>query len=151
MEIEDAVPIFIDRINNLPIDVINLRNLYNWLQIGSKYSDWVIRRIKRYQFTENLDYIVVPTTTKGSAKKKYHATIDMAEKLCMIETSPLSIIARDYFRYKQKPKPIKITAKSIFELNKLTGVSVGECTKALVDCSGDIEAAVLLINNTILC
>jgi phage anti-repressor protein len=110
MKIEDAIPIFVDKMNDLPVDVIRLRDLYNWLNIGSKYNDWIIRRFERYQFAENLDYIKDYRNVRLAPN--YHATIDMAEKLCMVETSERSKIAYDHFRWKRITIQKKLIAES---------------------------------------
>ncbi|MGP8320885.1 MAG: antA/AntB antirepressor family protein [Methanosarcinaceae archaeon] len=37
---------------------VNARKLYQWLGVGRDFSNWIKDRIKKYDFTENLDYFI---------------------------------------------------------------------------------------------
>lgn len=108
MNVTDAVPIFIDRMDGIPTKMVSMRDLFNWLNLGSKYGDWVKRRFERYEFLQDLDYVTVEIPIRYGKKlrnvrltRNHHITIDTAEKLCMVELSEKARIARAYFRRKR--------------------------------------------------
>jgi len=88
------------------IQTVNARELHGFLQSAQDYSDWIKGRVKKYGFTENVDF----TTTKGISHKtmenqkgsgrlptEYHVSIDMAKELAMVERNVQGKQARQYF------------------------------------------------------
>ena len=51
---------FTGSIQNQSIQLINARELHEFLQISSSCDSWIQRRIADYNFVENLDFIDVP-------------------------------------------------------------------------------------------
>lgn len=83
--------------------VINGRNLHEFLEINTPYVKW-FNRMKEYGFEENVDYLTVDKNvlradgTKMPQKQFDHIlTLDMAKELCMIQRTPLGRQARQYF------------------------------------------------------
>lgn len=92
---------FTGSIQNQPIQLINARELHEFLQISTRFDIWIQRRIADYNFVENLDFIERSNlNNRGFFKteiKEYHITLDMAKELCMLERSELGQQARRYF------------------------------------------------------
>ena len=86
------------------IQTVDARNIWKWLNVSSRFTDWIKRRINDGQFEENLDYLSV-TQKKVTDKinglstdtSVYHISIDMAKHLCMLERNEKGKQARQYF------------------------------------------------------
>lgn len=92
---------FQGQVNQQTVQLINARELHQFLAVATPFHKWIDRRISDYNFVENLDFI---ERTKMSNRgffhtevKDYHLTIDMAKELCMLERSELGRQARQYF------------------------------------------------------
>ncbi|HAA2220132.1 TPA_asm: phage antirepressor Ant [Campylobacter jejuni] len=75
----------------------NVKFLFYFLEIDTKFADWIKNRISHYNFIENQDYIVEIVYTKGRPRKEYYVTLDMAKELCMVENNEKGRQARRYF------------------------------------------------------
>ena len=87
-----------------PIDdepSVNARDLHEFLEVESRFTDWVIRCITDYAFVENQDFVVILNSeynSKGGPKPKdYYLTLDTAKELAMVERTPKGREARQYF------------------------------------------------------
>jgi len=87
-------------------DWINARILHEQLQIGAEYTTWIKRRIKKYNFDENVDFVSFDKTVKrgigATIAKEYSISVEMAKQLTMVERSKIGTIARKYFIYIEK-------------------------------------------------
>ena len=102
-----AINAFSGEINNQQTTLVNGEELHAYLGIQTRYSDWILRRIKDYEFVESLDFTVVRKFEqvragqffgkRGVEKTQYHLTLDMAKELCMVERSEIGRAARRYF------------------------------------------------------
>lgn len=81
--------------------VIDARELHNYLEVGRDYSNWVKGRIKEYGFIENEDFEVfaqIGENSKGGRPaKEYAITLDMGKELAMVEKNEKGREARKYF------------------------------------------------------
>ncbi|WP_063657405.1 phage antirepressor KilAC domain-containing protein [Candidatus Arsenophonus triatominarum] len=93
-------------INGELIQTVNARDLHAFLEITTRFNDWINRRITEYSFEENIDYIIVENlsySNLSSAKsrqrpmKDYCISIDMAKELSMVERNEKGKQARQYF------------------------------------------------------
>ncbi|EAK0290961.1 TPA: antA/AntB antirepressor family protein [Campylobacter jejuni] len=75
----------------------NVKFLFYFLEIDTKFADWIKNRISHYNFIENQDYIIKIVYTKGRPRKEYYVTLDMAKELCMVENNEKGRQARRYF------------------------------------------------------
>ncbi|EPZ0223276.1 antA/AntB antirepressor family protein [Campylobacter jejuni] len=75
----------------------NVKFLFYFLEIDTKFADWINRRISHYSFIENQDYIIKEVFTGRRPRKEYYVTLDMAKELCMIENNEKGRQARHYF------------------------------------------------------
>ena len=84
--------------------IVSGRDLYEFLEIESKYQDW-INRMFEYGFTENTDYIslIEPTQKKEGSRmvtrdlENHILKLDMAKEISMIQRNEKGKQARQYF------------------------------------------------------
>ncbi|AGF76174.1 antA/AntB antirepressor family protein [Bartonella vinsonii] len=82
------------------VQTVNARELYTFLEINSKFADWIVRRINEYGFLENQDFgftFLKNEKRKNVISKEYHLTLDMAKELSMVERNEKGRQARRYF------------------------------------------------------
>lgn len=97
------IPLFNGIINQEEIKLVNAQLLHSFLEVETRFNDWINRRIEEYQFIENTDFILITQkrVTKGRGgdrrSKDYHLTLDMAKELAMIERTDKGRQARKYF------------------------------------------------------
>lgn len=86
--------------------LIDARLLHSQLQISTKFSTWVQRRIEEFGFEENLDYFPILGKSRfpflgskqgGQNAIDYHLTMDMAKELAMLERNKVGKRIRQYF------------------------------------------------------
>ncbi|WP_334467953.1 antA/AntB antirepressor family protein [Arsenophonus sp. PmNCSU2021_1] len=80
------------------IQTVNARDLHEFLEIKSRFNDWIKNRIKEYNFIENLDFITLTKNlVSGGSRVDYHISLDMAKELSMVERNEKGKQARQYF------------------------------------------------------
>ena len=84
--------------------MVNARALHAYMQVGKDFSNWIKDRIRSAGFVEGEDFTIVSPvsanqTGRGGDRrsKEYHATMDMAKELAMLEKTKLGRQARRYF------------------------------------------------------
>ena len=80
---------------------VSARELHAFLESKQRFSDWITKRISKYQFTENEDFEVFHKFMKnpsgGRPLDEYVLSLDMAKELCMVENNEKGRQARRYF------------------------------------------------------
>lgn len=84
---------------------VSCRELYEFLEVKTKYIDWINRRIKDYGFVDNVDFIVLNELSQkkeGSRIVKreiqnHIVKLDIAKELAMIERNEKGRQIRQYF------------------------------------------------------
>ena len=80
---------------------VNARELWKFLEVQSKFADWINNRISQYGFSQGIDFEVILTSKNnplgGPPSKEYHVTIGMAKELAMVEKNDKGKEARLYF------------------------------------------------------
>lgn len=84
---------------------VSCRELYEFLEVKTKYIDWINRRIKDYGFVENVDFIVLNELSQkkeGSRIVKrevqnHIVKLDIAKELAMVERNEKGKQIRQYF------------------------------------------------------
>ncbi len=104
MTVETALPILSNSINEETKPTVDLRNIHAWLEVKSKFADWIKNRINDYGFMQDVDFTTILKIGKrdknnnlGTTAKEYHATLNMAKELCMVERNAKGREARKYF------------------------------------------------------
>ncbi|WP_375704439.1 antA/AntB antirepressor family protein [Bartonella sp. AD328YNZD] len=93
------IPILEQVIDQETVQTVNARDLHAFLEITSKFADWIKNRIKECNFRENIDFIGFSKNLEkgGRPSIEYHITLDMAKHLSMIERNDKGHEARQYF------------------------------------------------------
>ncbi len=79
--------------------IVSAWELWKFLDISYSFSTWIKRRIEKYDFIENEDFVVVTSTgvKLGNPQEDYILSLDMAKELAIIEKNPAGRVARRYF------------------------------------------------------
>jgi len=96
----DIITITKNEIGNAELNSVNARDIHNYLQVNSKFADWIKRAIVKYDFKENIDYVCFLKNEKAgnnAISKEYIVTMDMAKELAMLENNPKGKETRKYF------------------------------------------------------
>lgn len=108
----NLIPVFNGLIQNQPVQLCNARELHTFLEIQTRYNDWVKNRINEYGFIQDEDYLVITERTNGRPRKEYHITLDMGKELGMVERNERGRQIRKYFieceRRASQPKQISL-------------------------------------------
>ena len=86
-------------INGNAVETVNARELHAFLEVRSKFADWIKNRISEYDFTVNQDFVRFHKKMKANNATmiEYHITLDMAKELAMVERTEKGKQARQYF------------------------------------------------------
>mgnify|MGYP001365075954 CR=1 FL=1 len=82
--------------------LVNARELWEFLESKQKFTDWIKRRILKYGFIENLDFTIHKFMTGKNLSYDYILKLDMAKELAMVENNEKGKMARRYFIEKEK-------------------------------------------------
>lgn len=82
--------------------IVSARLLHEKLGVGRDFTTWIKERINKYQFEENIDFVVISSFPQnggkgGRPKTDYILQLDMAKELSMIENSEQGRKIRKYF------------------------------------------------------
>ena len=82
--------------------VVSGRDLHNFLEVRTRYNDWINKRIKEYGFIENIDFVAITqkkVTAQGNETTYFDhlMKISMAKEVAMIENNEKGRKARLYF------------------------------------------------------
>ena len=93
----NLIPVFNGLIQNQPVQLCNARELHAFLEIQTRYNDWINNRINEYGFIQDEDYFIITERTNGRPRKEYHITLDMGKELGMVERNERGRQIRQYF------------------------------------------------------
>lgn len=100
-DIQALIPVNNEVIGQKQIQMINARELHEFLKVGKRFTTWIQDRIEHYEFIEDTDYVVFPETGRnlqgGRPAKEYHLSLSMAKELSMVERDEQGKKARQYF------------------------------------------------------
>lgn len=107
--------------------LVSGRELHEFLEVKTKFTDWITGRIKKYEFIEKTDYTIINLASEkseaswgGQNKTDYVITIDMAKELSMVENNSKGSEARKYFiKCEKKVKEIDAPKNYLEALEKL--------------------------------
>jgi anti-repressor protein len=84
--------------------VVSARDLHTFLEVQTRFNDWIKIRIKDYDFIQNQDYTlvtekIVTNNPKNptSIQTDYAITLNVAKELAMVERNDKGKQARQYF------------------------------------------------------
>lgn len=80
---------------------VNARDLHEFLESKQDFSTWIKNRIEKYDFVENIDYVLLHNSVEQVSGTKhridYVLSIDAAKELSMVEGNEKGKQARRYF------------------------------------------------------
>jgi phage anti-repressor protein len=79
--------------------VINARDLHARLEVNDHFSQWIERRIEKYDFRKDADYLftILGTNKQGRPMGEYTITLRMAKELAMVENNDQGRAVRRWF------------------------------------------------------
>ena len=78
--------------------LVSARELYEFLEVKSRFNDWIRNRIEKYEFQENQDFITITKNlVNGGRETDYVLKLDIAKELSMVEGNEKGSQARKYF------------------------------------------------------
>lgn len=82
--------------------LVSGRELHSFLEVGTRYNDWINRIIEKYNFIENKDFIAITQkrlTAQGNGTEfeDHLMTIAMAKEVAMVSNTEKGKQARQYF------------------------------------------------------
>ena len=87
-----------NKISNFEVQTVNARELHDFLEVKSRFNDWINNRIRDFGFVENQDFVTVTKNlVSGGIQKEIYLSIDMAKELSMVERNEKGRQARQYF------------------------------------------------------
>ena len=96
MTTTDLVPVFTGTLAGQSTPLCNARDLHAALGVGTKFEDWLPRRIAEYGFTEGEDFLSILRKTRGRPATDYHLTLDTAKELAIVENNEVGRRIRRY-------------------------------------------------------
>ena len=93
------IPLHSQTIDGNAVETVNARELHAFLEVRSKFADWIKNRISEYDFVENQDFVRFHKKMEANNATliEYHITLDMAKELSMVERNEQGKQARKYF------------------------------------------------------
>ena len=82
---------------NTELNSVNAREIHKYLEVKTKFADWIKRAIEKYDFIENQDYVILKNGNGNNAYIDYIVVLDMAKELAMLENNPKGKETRKYF------------------------------------------------------
>lgn len=78
--------------------LVSARELYEFLEVKSKFADWFKNRVIKYGFEENQDYVSISKNLENGGREiDYVLKLDIAKELSMVEGNEKGSQARKYF------------------------------------------------------
>lgn len=113
--------------------VVNARDLHQFLESKQQFGNWIQSRISDYGFVENEDFEVFNNFIKnpqgGRPSKDYAISLDMAKELSMVERNERGRQARRYFIEAEKLARNPVKTLSIAQKRRLQRTELIESIK----------------------
>lgn len=131
---KDLIKVSINESNE---QIVSGRELYEFLEVKTKYKDWIKRKIEKYGFIENIDFVLVAQKRATNnprnpytLENEHILKLSMAKELAMLENNEKGKQARLYFikceeEYK-KQKQVTFSKKDLLMLNVIKANSENE-------------------------
>lgn len=97
----ELIPLTTQELNGEPVNTVDARELHNFLEVKTRFNDWIVNRISDFNFIDGQDYLSFTKNlvkpNGGRPSTEYHLSITMAKELCMVERNAKGKEARLYF------------------------------------------------------
>ena len=78
--------------------VVDARELHEFLNVGKDFSNWIKDRIEKYEFVEGENFSpILAKSTGGRPSTEYTLTLDTAKEIAMVENNEQGRKIRKYF------------------------------------------------------
>ena len=68
--------------------LVSARDLHEFLEVKSKFADWIKNRIEKYGFEENQDFVTISKNLENGGREiDYILKLDTAKELAMAENN----------------------------------------------------------------
>lgn len=95
---QQIIPIGKSDFAGCPKQTVNARELHAFLEVKSRFNDWVRNRINECRFIENQDFVTLTKNlVSGGQQTEYFLTLDAAKHFAMLERNERGFEARQYF------------------------------------------------------
>lgn len=93
------IPVNQGQIGDATVQTVNARELHAYLEVATRFNDWITARINDFGFVEEQDFtsFTENSVKGGRPSKEYAITLDMAKELSMVERNDKGKEARRYF------------------------------------------------------
>ena len=92
------IPLHSQTIDGNAVETVNAKELHKFLEVRSKFADWIKNRINEYGFVENQDFTTISKNLENGGRTiEYYTSLDMAKELSMVERNDKGREARKYF------------------------------------------------------
>lgn len=81
----EIIPVVPSTINGQSVQTVDARTLHSFLEVDTRFNDWVNRRIDEYGFTQDIDYVVILNYDYSPPRKDYALTIEAARAIASAE------------------------------------------------------------------
>lgn len=94
-------------INGAKINSVNAREIHEFLEVKTKFADWIKRAIEKYDFIENQDFTILKNGNGSNAFIDYIVTLEMGKELAMLENNPKGKeIRKEFIDFELKGKTL---------------------------------------------
>lgn len=81
--------------------LVNARELHEFLEVETRFNDWITRKLEKYDFIKDIDFTTITQNRVVGATHKdvteYILTLDAAKEISMVENNTKGKQARKYF------------------------------------------------------
>lgn len=86
------------RIGGNLVPTVDARDLHAFLEVETRYNDWIANRIRDFGFSENTDFVTLTENLVSGGKRTVHRiSLDMGKELGMVERTDKGKEVRRYF------------------------------------------------------
>jgi phage anti-repressor protein len=118
--------------------VVDARELHEFLEVGKNFTDWIKYRILQYGFVAGEDFITnLGESTGGRPSVQYILTLDTAKEIAMVENNEKGRIIRKYFI------EVENRAKQPKQMTQ------AELIFGLAQCNVELEKKILTLDNKV--
>ena len=76
---QELIPLHSQTIDGNAVETVSARELHAFLEVQTRFNDWIRNRISEYDFTANQDFTTVSKNLENGGRSiGYYITLDMA-------------------------------------------------------------------------
>lgn len=108
--------------------LVDARKLHEFLEVDTRFNDWIYDRIKKYGFVKDVDFTSFTEKSVkpqgGRPQTEYILTLDTAKEISMVQNNEKGKQARRYFIdvEKRHKKLVKVLSKGNSKAGGLNGL-----------------------------